>query len=363
MSGELTIDIGALKRNYKALDIVSTPDCETACVVKANAYGLGADKCAPALYEAGARSFFVATSEEGAALRSILPQDADIYVLGGLDFGDKQARAGIIPVLNSLAEIEQARKIGNNLPVALHFDTGMNRLGLGEDEAQALYQEPSILESLDVRLVISHFASSEELDNPGNKSQLSRFDEIIERTKPLFPNARYSIANSCGLFLGADHHFDMVRAGIALYGAHPTLLLQGDNPVEPVVSLQVPVLQIRTALKGTSAGYNSTYRFSEDTTLAVVSAGYADGLPRSLSNNGTLYWKGYALPIRGRVSMDAIICDLANVPKEEHPKRGDMIEVFGSSQTLESLATSAGTISHEIVTSLGARYKRVYKHT
>jgi alanine racemase len=357
MSGELTIELSALARNYKMLDGLSTPECETACVVKADAYGLKVGECAPVLYEAGARSFFVATSAEGIELHSVLPKDVNIYVLGGLSSDEEH---GIIPVLNSLAEIKLASINAKNRVVALHFDTGMNRLGLGDDEATMLYQDLSILEGLDLRLVISHFASSEEANNPDNKAQMERFNEVKRRMKPLYPNARYALANSGGIFLGSDYHFDMIRAGLALYGAHPTSS-QKDNPMEPVISLNVPVLQVRTAKKGESAGYNSTYHFDEDTTLAIVSIGYADGLPRSLSNEGVFYWKGYALPIRGRVSMDSVICDLAGVPLSEHPTRGDMIEVIGPNQSLDALASSASTISYEILTSLGRRYRRVYK--
>ena len=356
ISGELTIDLSALERNYKTLDKLSTDTCETACVVKADAYGLKVGKCAPVLYEAGARTFFVETNDEGVELRSVLPDDAIIYVLGGLSYSEEQ---GIIPVLNSLEEIKLAHKIGNNLPVAIHFDTGMNRLGLGEGEANVLFQDTSILKGLNVRLVISHFASSEQADSPDNQAQFERFNTVKNRIAQLCPEARFSLANSGGLFLGADYHFDMTRAGVALYGAHPTSSHE-DNPMEPIVSLSVPVLQVRTANKGEGAGYNSTYRFDQDADLAIVSIGYADGLPRSLSNKGVFYWKGYALPIRGRVSMDSIICDLAGVPENEYPELGDMVEVIGKSQSLDALASFAGTISYEILTSLGARYKRTY---
>ena len=366
MSGELTVDLSALVRNYKTLCGLSAPSCEIACVVKADSYGLGADKCAPALYQAGARSFFVATSAEGLALRNAIPADSDIYVLGGLSTDQKQAQLcqlnNVTPVLNSLSEVKQVCESGSGDPVALHFDTGMNRLGLRADEAELLYEKSSMLEKLDVRLIMSHFASSEEADNPDNKTQLARFNKIIECIKPLCPDARYAIANSGGLFLGADYHLDMLRAGLALYGGHPSSSLEV-NPMEPVISLGVPVLQVKSAKKGEGAGYNSTYHFDEDTDLAIVSIGYADGLLRSLSNKGAFYWRGYALPIRGRISMDSVICDLASVPPEEYPALGDMVEVIGPNQSIDALAASADTISYEILTSLGARFKRTYKQS
>ena len=363
MSGELTIDLGAITRNYETLDKRSAPSCETACVVKADAYGLGADKCAPALYEAGARSFFVATSDEAKALRKILPQDADIYDLSGLTSDERAQqykKLGIIPVLNFISGIKRAKEFGDGFPVALHFDTGMNRLGIGEQETEELFDDLSLLEGLNVRLIMTHFASSEVADSPDNLTQLKRFKKIMERIKPLCPEARYSICNSGGLFLGTEYHLDMVRVGIALYGGHPTSsLLQ--NPMEPCVELKVPVLQVRSARKGEFAGYNSTYRFEGNTTLAVCAIGYADGLPRTLSNKGVIYWKHYPLPIRGRVSMDSVICDLKPIAMDEYVMPGDDVEVIGTHQTIDQLARDAGTISYDILTSLGNRYRRVYR--
>ncbi len=373
MSGELTINLGALKRNYKTLDKLSAASCETACVVKADAYGLGADKCAPALYEAGARSFFVATTDEALSLRNILyrSNDALIYVLGGLGTGTGEGDGEeqvIIPVLNSLEEIKFANSNNltnssgaKNIPIALHFDTGMNRLGVDESETQTLYENPSILDNLNICLVISHLASSEQLDNSDNAIQLAKFDEIKRQISELCPKAQYSLADTGGIFLNKNYHFDLIRIGIALYGARPITALK-NNLIEPVIALNAPVLQIKTARKGEGAGYNATYKFDKDTKLAIVSIGYADGFQRSLSNKGILYWKGYALPIRGRVSMDSVICDLSNVPESDYPMRGDMIEVIGSNQSIDDLAVSAGTIPYEILTSLGKRYRRTYKY-
>lgn len=365
MSGELTIDLEALARNYKTLDSLSVNSCETACVVKADAYGLGIDKCAPALYKSGARSFFVATTEESMALRAVIPTDAIIYVLSGLSSDEEQIELyqsnNITPVLNSLSEIKKAAKsVGEQLPVALHFDTGMNRLGLSSQETTRLFEDPLLLEGLNVRLIISHFASSEEADNPDNEAQLTCFKEIMEQAKPFCPEAKYSICNSGGLFLGEKYHLDMVRTGIALYGGNPSSSIE-ENPMEPCVYLDIPVLQVKSAQKGEDAGYNATYHFEQDTDLAIIAIGYADGLLRSSSNNVVFYWKGFALPVRGRISMDLVICDLLNVPPDKYPKRGDKVEVIGSHQSIDALAASAGTISYEILTSLGTRYKRTYK--
>ncbi|MCK5374598.1 MAG: alanine racemase [Alphaproteobacteria bacterium] len=363
MSGEITIDLSALARNYKTLDSLSVSTCETACSIKANAYGLGVKQCASALYKAGARSFFVATIEEGLALRKDLPEDTSIYTLNGLspDNGDIDLyrNHNIIPVLGSLDEIAQLSE-SKTIPVALHFDTGMNRFGLRTDDARLMCEDTSILRNLEVCLVISHFVSSEEVDNLENMKQLAQFSKIAKRMKQLCPKARFSLSDSGGLFLGKDYHFDLVRLGVSLYGGHPSDSMK-DNPMEPCISLNAPVLQIKQAYKGEGTGYNATYHFEEDTHLAIISVGYADGLMRTLSNSGSFYWKGYALPIRGRISMDLVVCDLVNVPENEYPVRGDKLEIIGPHQSIDDLAKATGTISYEILTSLGGRYKRVYK--
>ncbi|MFP4098056.1 MAG: alanine racemase [Alphaproteobacteria bacterium] len=362
MSGVLTINLGALARNYKKLESLSSSHCETACSIKADAYGLGAENCAPALYQAGARSFFVATIEEALVVRKKLPAEAAIYTLCGLSPYKEQTPLytsyNITPVINSLEELAQAREMGA-INAALHIDTGMNRLGLGKKDIQTLCHDPSLPGKVNISLIISHFIASEESRQASNKEQLTQFKDMSDRISALYPDAKRSLSNTGGAFLGQEYHFDMIRAGLGLYGAHPSDS-QKKNPMEPVIKLSAPILQIRTAKKGETAGYNGTYTFKKDTSLAIISCGYADGLLRSLSNQGTLYWKGYALPVRGRISMDLTICDLSAVPQNEYPKRGDRVEVIGQYQSVDALAKDARTIPYEIMTSLGARYKRIY---
>lgn len=342
MRGQLTINLKALQDNYKHLDSLSDAQCETAAVVKANAYGLGIGKVAPALYDAGARRFFVATLEEGAQLREIL-SEVRIYILNGFsqEKSNTYASHNLIPVLNSAQEIAAYQSAGGGAAV-LHFDTGMNRLGIPYN------QMPMDLNGLDIYYVMTHLSSSEQSHNRNNAVQLQRFMPIMHR----FPDRMISIANSGGILLGRDYHMGLTRPGIALYG--------GMEGMQPVISLTVPVLQTRKATNGQSAGYNETYTFDKETTLAVVGAGYADGLPRTLSNKGALYWKGHRLPIRGNVSMDSIICDLSDVPEKDYPVAGDRVEVIGENQSLSALANDAGTITYEILTSLGARYERTW---
>ncbi len=341
MRGELTINLKALQDNYKTLNTLCGTSCETAAVVKANAYGIGVSKAVPVLFEAGARTFFVATLEEGVEIRRFLPQ-SHIYILNG--FWPENAKTykayTLIPVLNSAESIKAFQNSGGGEAI-LHFDTGMSRLGLRAEETPDL-------NGIHLHFIMSHLTSSEELENLSNPRQLESFKAIRKQ----LPNTKASLANSHGIFLGTDYRFDLARPGIALYGS--------GKAMKPVISLSVPVLQIRSVKSGEAAGYNETYTFDKDTMLATISAGYADGLPRTLSNNGALYWKGHRLPIRGNVSMDTIICDLSDVPEREYPKAGDMLEVIGENQSLDQIAKDARTIPYEILTSLGNRYKRMY---
>lgn len=359
-SGDLTIDLGALRENFRIIDSMSSPSCQTGCAVKADAYGLGVARVAPALVEAGAKSFFVATLAEGVFLREVLGAGYTIYVLNG--FWARQAKEyrahHLIPVLNSLPDIKAAqgfaREIGEKFSCALHFDTGMNRLGLRADEAAYLWADDDLMRGLQIVLVMSHFSSSDEQDHVSVPRQYQAFNEITK----YYQGVKASLCNSGGVFQGSSFHFDLTRPGIALYGGSPVSGVP--NPMRAVVELSAPVLQVHAVAKNETAGYNETYRFDCESAVAVVGAGYADGVLRALSDKGVLYWKGYALPIRGRVSMDLMICDLCNVPEKDYPTPYDMVEIIGAHQSVDDLARAAGTISYEILTSLGARYRRSY---
>lgn len=356
--GRLTIGLSALTENYQKIQTMVGGQCTAAAVVKANAYGCGIAPVSQALEAAGARHFFVATLPEALELRTILESDAAVYMLNGFQHQDEQlyVAENIIPVLSSAAEIEHyaalAAKQGRTLPAVIHIDTGMNRLGLEPGDLETL---PEKLSGFDVRLVMSHFASSDEKDSPQNARQYAAF----KKCGAGFPKTPKSLSNSSAIFRSPDYHFDMVRPGMCLYGLNPTPVQ--DNPMRRVVKIDVPVLQVREVQKGETCGYGATYRFENKTRLAIVSMGYADGYLRHLSNKGTLYWKEYACPVRGRVSMDLTIVDLSAVPERETPAPGDMMEVIGAHQSADDVAAAGGTIGYEILTSLSRRYQRVYK--
>ncbi|GAB4068731.1 alanine racemase [Ancylobacter sonchi] len=358
-SGVLTIDLTALAANYRLLQARLAP-ARAAGVVKADAYGLGASRVAPALYAAGCRDFFVAHLGEALRLRPLLAGDARLYVLNGLQPGAEAAcaEAGIVPVLNSLDQIDNwaalARARGATLPALLQFDSGMCRLGLEPQEAEALAADPARFAGIEILHVMSHLACADEPDNAQNAEQLAAF----ERLAALFPAATPCFANSGGSFLGTAYAGALARPGIALYGGAPFGGLP--NPMAPVVRLDVPVIQTRTVPAGSRIGYGGRFVAPTEMRLATIGAGYADGLPRHLSDRGAAFFGDVRLPIVGRVSMDSIILDIGALPAGSL-HLGSLVEVVGPHQTLEDVAEAAGTIAYEVLTRLGARYHCIYR--
>jgi alanine racemase len=358
-SGYLTVDLGALRRNYEKLaDMVRPARC--AAVVKADAYGLGASIVSRTLGDAGCRDFFVAQFVEAMSLKATLPAEARLFVLNGLQPGNEEqcATDDIIPVLNSLPQLRRwskhAQQVGRSLPAVLQVDTGMSRLGLSPEECSILSREMHEYAGLEFQFVMSHLACADEGANLMNGEQLAE----LKRISGMFPNIPVCLANSGGIFLGGDFHRTLARPGIALYGGNPTP--GSPNPMEPVVRLDVAVVQTRSVPAGTRIGYGGAHIADRDMRLATIAAGYADGLPRALSGRGAVYHDGVRLPIVGRVSMDSIIIDVSALPKDSLTL-GSLVQVIGENQTLEDIAEAAGTISYEILTGLGHRYQRSYR--
>lgn len=357
--GRLTINLGAIAANHDILSRKVGPACQLAGVVKANSYGTGLDRVAPTLFARGCRRFFVATPAEALTLRQILPL-AEIAVLGGglPEARDDYIRYQIEPVLNSLHDIalwrEAARQIDKPLPAIIHLDTGMNRLGLAEDEACTLIADPALRRGLDIILVMSHFACADEKYHPLTQRQYECFADFARH----FPQARKSLANSSGIFRHQDYHFDMVRPGMAIYGLNPTP--EAPNPMQSVVTLEARILQTRTLKKGETIGYSATHIFNAPALTATVALGYADGFHRAHSGKAKLYWQGIPCPVVGRVSMDLVTVDLSHL-QAPLPQAGDWLEVLGPHQSADQLAESAGTIGYEVLTNLGTRYPRIYR--
>ena len=361
-SAILTIDLGALVANWLRLREMSQR-AECAAVVKADAYGLGMEQAASALSRAGCKTFFVATIAEAGSLRALLP-DATIYVLGGLltNTAPLFQLHNLRPVLNSEAEVkewaEYCAASGQPLPAAIHIDSGMNRLGLSALEVDAIAPVASLWKMFELSLIMSHLACSDEVGHPKNERQRKIFDAL--RAK--LPSAPASLANSAGILLGRQHHYDMVRPGIAIYGGRPQQT--GDNPFQPAVTLFGRILQVRDVVSGETIGYGATRTLKRPTRIAVVAVGYADGIFRALSTRDdkeglSVFIGGHAAPILGRVSMDLITVDVTTIPGDI-ARRGEWVELIGPNVSAQAMAHHAGTIDYEILTNLGTRALRRY---
>jgi alanine racemase len=361
-TGVLTVDLDAIVANWKKLEKTAVP-AECSAVVKANAYGLGTEPVARALAGAGCKTFFVATLDEARVVRAALPQ-ATIYALDGFfqNTGDAYAQINCRPVIGDLNELAEwdvfCRRSGWTGGAAIHIDTGMNRLGLTVAEAQGIIPRINAGDH-GITLIMSHLVSAELLNNPTNARQLTTFREIAS----LFSGVPASLANSSGIYLGAQFQFDLVRPGAALYGINPTP--EADNPMQPVADVRARIVQIRSIDRGETVGYGGTWTARRPTKLAIVSAGYADGYFRAASaNDGTrgaeIVVAGKRCPVAGRISMDLVAVDITDVPANA-ARRGHMVTLLGEGITVDELAHHFGTIGYEVLTSLGARYARIYK--
>lgn len=364
-TSRLTIDLDALVANWRLM-AERSGTAKASAVVKADAYGTGLETSAKALADAGCSTFFVAIPEEAVRLRGALP-DAKIFVLSGVfDAASAETMADIraIPVLNSLPQIDIWSRVAAHLPCAIHVDTGMNRLGLSVDEALAFGERNAVDHIVHPVLLMSHLACADDPAHPLNRQQLQSF----QRVRAAFPGVESSLANSAGIFLGPDYHFDLTRPGIALYGG---AAVNGvTNPMRPVVKAEARILQVRHAKAGEAVSYGASVMLAHDTVIAVAGCGYADGYHRAGSGSGVPlraaqpmgaqgFLAGHRVPVIGRITMDLTLYDVTGVP-EQSLDDAVWIELFGPNIALDDAAAAAGTISYELLTSLGSRYHRSY---
>lgn len=358
--GELKINLAALSDNYRTLARRAQPG-HAAAVVKADAYGLGADAVVRALAAARCRHFFVAVLSEGIAVREAAPE-VDIFILNGVWPGTETTAeaSNLIPVLNSRDQLfawrDLARARGRRLPAAIQIDSGMSRLGLKAEDVAWLAANPQVFDDLDVRFLMTHLACADAPDDRANADQLAAFfDAVIQ-----LPPTPLSIANSAATIALPAARGDLVRCGVALYGGAP---IGGDtNPMRAVVELTGRVIQTRTIAAGAGVGYGLDYRAHEERRLATISVGYADGWPRRLGGRACAFHQGQCLPIVGRISMDSMVVDITGLA-DGAIKPGDALELIGPHQTLDEVAALAGTISYEILTGLSRRLSRLYLRT
>lgn len=363
----LTIDLAALADNWREMARRSGT-ARAAAVVKADAYGLGIEDCGTALYEAGARDFFVAVVQEGVTLRTYAPE-ARIYVLSGIWPGQEAMfyEHDLVPVLASEEQLALWMSITTERgdhPCALQIDTGFNRLGIPLQEAIAFADDVSRPASFSPVLILSHLHSADTPSAAANMQQLEAFQQVAAA----FEGIECSLSASAGIFLGSDYHFDLTRPGIALYGGEAVNDVA--NPMQPVALAEARIVQIRNCKQGETVSYGGTCRLTRDSRLAIVSVGYADGYKRSLSGSGIAlrqtvetgasgFIAGKRVPVVGRITMDLTIFDVTDIP-EQDIRAGDYIELFGPNVALDDVACAGGTIGYEILTSLGLRYERRY---
>ncbi len=343
MTTRLTIDLDALAANFHTLK-AEAAGARVCPVVKADGYGLGAAQASRRLFDEGARDFFVARLEEGEALRAALPEpDAVIHVLDGTVAGTESRlqAAGLSPVLSSLDEARAWR----GPPAALHVDTGMNRIGVSIDDALALAKS-----GLRPCLIMSHLGRADDPAQPRNAQQLAAFLPV----RAAFPDAPASLAASAGMFLGPDYRFEAVRPGISLYGGGPRD--RPDPRIRAVATLEAPVLQLRDLKAGEAVGYGTMFTAPRAMRIAVVGAGYADGIIRRAHRGARAWLDGASAPIVV-VTMDLIAIDVSECPKA---KVGDMVELLGPDALLDDLAAASDSVAHECLVRLGPRAQRLY---
>lgn len=336
----LKVDTGALADNWAALNRMSG-EASAGAAVKANAYGVGVSKAAPALSDAGCSSFFVAHWAEAAELLEHVPAEQISVLHGPLTAADANfARStGVKPVINSLYQAGIWQDAGGGICDVM-IDTGINRLGLSPNEVTE-----NVIAKLQVDILMSHLASADE-DSKFNDTQNDKF----RSSSTAIDCQRLSLANSAGIALGSEFAFDLTRPGLALYGGVPREELSG--VIKPVVGIEAAILQIRMLNAGDTVGYNATFTAPHDMRVGVVSLGYADGYLRSWAGKGALYHQEAALPVLGKVSMDMIVVDLSSAPDCQE---GDWLTV---PYNLPRAAKQSGLSQYELLTILGRRFSR-----
>jgi len=323
---EITIDLGALRRNAAAL-VNAAGGAELWAVVKADAYGHGARDCARAALEGGAQALCVATAKEGAALRAELVE-AHILVLGPLAEADEHmAREAGLEVAVSTSRLPEG------LSVHVKVDTGMGRFGMSPEEAAQI--DPARVAG-----VMSHLATADE-DEPFARAQLDAFAAVAER----FPGAIRHIANSAATLSIPEARLDAVRCGVALYGLSPFGRDPEEHGLEPVLSWRSYVAQAKVLRSGDSTGYGRRFVAEGETRIGLVPVGYADGFRRGLTGTEVLV-AGTRRRVLGTVSMDSFAVELGDEPE------GTPVTLVGNGVLVEEHARHAGTINYEITTGM-----------
>lgn len=354
----LLVNLDHISHNIRFFQNIS-PFVTCMPIIKSECYGLKFDKILPLLYKNGAQDFFVASIDEAIKVRSLLNNDAHIYLLNGYfeKTEDVLNEYKITPVLTDLGRIQSWKDYHKHekLPSALlHVNTGINRTGVPDSELEKIKQDPSLLQGIDWRLVMSHLACADRPYHPLNAKQKQRFQDL----RKFLPLAPASLANTAGVALGEDYLFQVIRPGKGLYGIN-SLEQEFKLPILPSISYWTRIYQIQSIKAGENIGYGCHFTSKNNMRIATVSSGYADGIPISLTNQGDLYVNNIPCPIVGRVSMDLVTIDITHLSEDE-TFVGQWVKVFGGKHPIESVAKKAQTTSHDILLKLGPRVQRIY---
>lgn len=352
------INLDNVAKNYAQIREGLPAKTQAAGVIKANSYGFGAVPVAKRLYKEGCRMFFVATIEEGIEARSVLANDAQIFVLSGLlaSTEDTLIKYGLTPVLNNPYQadlwIAHATKVGKKLNTVVHVDTGMFRNGFSQEDAE-LYSK-KITQNLNLNFVMSHLACADILGHPMNEIQLEKFKTALK----IFGNPKGSLSATNGMFLGSEYDFDVVRPGKSLYGF--SIRKDKIGSFLPVMDVYARIVQINKLKAGDTIGYGATFVAEHDMTTITIGIGYADGFMRKFAGYGHGFIGGKRIPIVGRISMDYMTLDASDVD-EKYLKMGNWVALTQSPDyTLEKWALELNTLPHEVACRFGPRVKKVY---
>lgn len=361
------IDTAALTHNVQQLKRLLSPQTELMAVVKADAYGHGACTVAQTACQAGASWLGVATIPEGIQLREAGIK-APILILGATNTPEQilsVAQWKLQPTLctpqQALIFSETLSSTGQSCRVHVKLDTGMSRLGTNWQQAAEFVQMVQRLPHLQVASIYSHLATADSLNYTNMKQQQQRFEEALAAIKPLeLRSHKLHLANSAATLTNPSLHYDMVRVGLAIYGLYPADHLKQVIDLQPVMQVKARVTQVKTIQPGTGVSYGHQFITSREMRLAVVGIGYADGVPRNLSNKMQVLIRGQAVPQVGAITMDQLMLDVSAIPDLQV---GEVVTLLGQQGGIEiradDWAAILGTISWEILCSFKHRLPRV----
>ena len=355
-SGVLKINLTAIASNWEWLSKYTEAEC--ASVVKGNAYGCSIEPVASALSKSGCKFFFVTNLPEAKRVRAVAP-NVTIYVIHGLYSGTAPAFAEVNaqPVINSLIEMAEWDAFVASHQwsggCALNVATGESGLGLSMEEAAAF--APKVhAPNHGITLLMSHLDNNEKANHPLNERQINLFRDLCR----VYRGIPGSLANSSGIFLGRKAHFDLVRAGSALYGVNPTPSLS--NPMLPVIELRARIVQVRYLARGKSIASKIGCTAKRSTRLALVSVGYADGYPYASTHKLQVLVGGYRCPVAGHPSMDLLPIDVSELPDPTAARRGEMVTLIGGEIGIDDVAAASRSTGREVLSHLGSRFHRIY---